>query len=100
MVEVLYQFALSPRNSGLLERLREQNLADVQDLAEIIEKGKAQGSIRDDVDSMATAWRLHANYWSEANARLFHFEDALLASGLSTKTLESILKEIAAKPRS
>lgn len=99
VVEVLYQFAVAPHSSGLFQRLREQNLEDVRDLANIIEEGKTQGSVRQDVDSQATAWRLMANYWSEANARLFHFEDAVLASGLSTETRDSILNEIAAKPR-
>jgi len=98
VVEVLYHFAVAPRNFGLLERLRQQNLTDVQQMAEIIEEGKATGAIRPDADSQGTAWRLMAWYWSEATARLFHFEDAVLASGVSTRTLESILDDIAVKP--
>lgn len=100
VVDVLYRFAVAPPSFGLLERLREQNLADVRGMVNVIEEGKTQGSIRRDVDSQETAWRLMAAYWSESTARLFHFEDAVLASGISTKTYESILREIAAKPRS
>lgn len=100
VVEILYHFAVAPRNYGLLERLREQNLGDVQRMADIIEQGKAQGRIRPDVDSQEAAWRLMAANWSEATARLFHFETAVLTSGASTKTYESILRDITLGPLS
>ena len=70
-------------------------MADVQRMADIIEEGKAQGSIRPEVNSQETAWRLMAAFWSETTARLFHFEDAVLASGVSAQNLDSILREIA-----
>jgi TetR/AcrR family transcriptional regulator len=98
-VEIAYHFAVAPPEFGLLERIREQIVSDVQGMANLIEEGKTQGSIRPDVNSQEAAWRLMAAFWSESTARLFHFEDAVLASGISAQNLHSILKEIATEPR-
>jgi AcrR family transcriptional regulator len=98
-VEIVYHFAVAPPKYGLLERIREQIESDVQHMADVIEQGKAQGSIRPDVKPQEAAWRLMAAFWSESTARLFHFEEAVLASGISAQNLDSILKEIAAEPR-
>jgi AcrR family transcriptional regulator len=98
-VEVIYHFAVAPPKFGLLERIREQIVSDVQRIAVIVEEGKAQGTIRPEVDSQETAWRLMAAFWSESTARVFHFEDAVLASGISAQNLDSILREIATEPR-
>lgn len=98
IVEIVYHFAVAPPRYGLLERIRGQIVSDVQRTADIIEQGKTQGSIRSDVDSLATAWRLMAAFWSESTARVFHFEDTVLASGISAQNLDSILREIAVKP--
>jgi AcrR family transcriptional regulator len=94
-VEIVYHFAVAPPKFGLLGRIREQIASDVQRMAETIEEGKNQGSIRPEVNSQETAWRLMAAFWSETTARLFHFEDAVLASGISGQNLDSILREIA-----
>lgn len=94
-VEIVYHFAVAPAKLGLLDRIREELIGEVQRMVEIIEKGKTQGSIRPEVDSTAAAWRLMAAFWSESTARLFHFEDAVLASGVSTQNLNSIIREIA-----
>jgi len=99
-VEIVYHFAVAPPEFGLLERIREQIVSEVQRMANLMEEGKTQGSIRPDVNSQEAAWRLMAAFWSESTARLFHFEDAVLASGISAKNLDSILKEIATEPRS
>ena len=98
-VEIVYHFAVAPPKYGLLERIREQIESDVQHMADVIEEGKAQGSIRPDVKPQEAAWRLMAAFWSETTARLFHFEEAVLASGISAQNLDSILREIATEPR-
>jgi AcrR family transcriptional regulator len=98
-VELVYHFAIAPPEYGLLEHIREQIESDVRHLADVIDEGKAQGTIRPDADSLATAWRLMAAYWSESTARLFRFEEAVLASGLSSQNFDSIFKEIAAERR-
>ena len=99
MVEIVYHFAIAPPRYGLLERIREQLDSDVQHMAGIVEEGKAQGSIRPEVDSQEIAWRLMAAFWSESTARLFRFEDRVLASGVSAQNLESIFREIAMEHR-
>jgi AcrR family transcriptional regulator len=99
VVEIVYHFAVAPPRFGLLERIREQIDSDVKRMADIVEEGKAQGSIRPEVDSQNTAWRLMAAFWSESTARVFHFEDEVLASGISGQNLDAILREIAMEPR-
>lgn len=98
IVLILFHFASAPARSGLPERIRQQNLVEVRRLAAIIQEAQAQKSIRPDVDPEEIAWRLHAANWSEALARLLHFEAEVLASGVSAAAYESILKEIVVEP--
>jgi len=94
-----FQFTVAPPSTGLPERVREQNIVEVHQIAEVIERGKTQGSIRPDVNSREAAWRLHAARWSEAMARLLRFEDEVLVSNVSTRTIELIIRELATEPR-
>ena len=91
-----YELAVAPPGAGLVRHLRDQQLREVQHLVTIIEEGKADGSLRSDVDSYETAWRFMAVFWLEANARLHRLEDVVM-SGLSSRLFKRILDEISTK---
>ena len=97
-VEFLFQFALAPANLKLRERTRAIHLAVHERLAAMIEEGKAQGSILDDVDPIDTAWRIISFFWINDVSFLMR-ADEFRSRGLSMQALESILDEIAARPR-
>jgi hypothetical protein len=67
-------------------------------LAEIVERGKAEGVIRQDVDSEQTAWEIMGVYWAEDIAYMLGF-DEFAPSGRSTTMLERILEEIQEQPQ-
>lgn len=91
------EFLAAPRGSGLRQAQGERQLAIVHSLAAIIEEGKAQGSIRLDVDSEQVAWNLHAIYWAEDISHLMGLGQFVTA-GRSKTMLNKILSEIAARP--
>jgi AcrR family transcriptional regulator len=97
VVQWVWELAVAPPSLGLRRRLREQQLKDLQYLVGVIEEGKNQGSIRQDVDSQDAAWRIMAFYWLEAASCMLDLEKVVLA-GPSTRVLDSILNEIAAAP--
>ena len=99
VVQWIWGLASAPPSLGLRKRLREQQLVDLQYLVGVIEEGKNEGSIRQDVDSQDAAWRIMAFYWLEAASCQLALEELVL-SGPSTRVLESVLEEIAAAPRS
>ena len=67
----------------------------VNRLIEIVEEGKAQGTIRGEVDPAEAAWQIVGVYWFEDVAYLMGVRDIVLG-GISTKTLDAILRDIAA----
>lgn len=91
------EFLAAPRESGLREAQGARQLAIVQGLADIIEEGKVQGSIRPDVDSEQVAWTLHAIYWAEDISQLMGLGQFVTA-GRSKTMLNKILREIAERP--
>lgn len=93
-VGALHQLAVASDTHGLRERLREHHLAEVKHLANIVEAGKIQGTIRRDVDSEETGWRILATYFSEVTAHLLGFQEQLMMSGIMKTALESILDDI------
>jgi AcrR family transcriptional regulator len=99
VVRYITELAVTDPADGLREHLREQQLSEAQHFADIVDEGKAQGCIRADVDSWETAWRIMSVHWLEALARLHGLEDVVM-TGFSTRVFESILDEIAARPRS
>lgn len=97
VVRFITELAVAPPSDGLQEHIREQQLREAEHFAAIVEEGKAQGSIRPDVDTQEIAWRIMAVHWLEAMARLHGLEDQVLR-GFSTRRFESILDEIAVRP--
>lgn len=58
-------FVASPIDLGYREELGCRQQAACDALAAIIEEGKRQGSVLDDVDSEQAAWELVAAYWAD-----------------------------------
>lgn len=93
VVRYLTELAVASSADGVREHLRNQQLSEARHFADIVEQGKAQGCIREDVDSWDTAWRIMSVHWLEALARLHGLEEVVM-SGFSTRVFESILKDI------
>ena len=98
VVRFITELAVAPASDGLRDHLRDQQLGEARRFAGIVEEGKAQGCIRPDVDSEEVAWRIMSVHWLEAMARLHSLEGEVL-TGFSTRRFQSILDEIAVKPR-
>ena len=68
LVSPFLGFVASPVSSGFREELEIRQQAATDALASIIEEGKAQGTILEDVDSEQAAWELVAAYWADVVA--------------------------------
>lgn len=95
VVRFITELAVSHAGEELSRHIRDLQFDDVQHLAQVVEQGKAEGSIRSDVDAMETAWRIQTVYWLEAMARLHGLEEHVLA-GFSSRRFQAILDDIAA----
>ena len=93
-----FEFVTAPASLGLRGDLREVNQSLLNRMVAIIEEGKSQGSIRPDVDAVETAWRITGFFWFEDVAHLLGVQDEVL-NGPSTRSLESIIMEIAEQPQ-
>lgn len=90
----LFQFYAAPAKGGLTVEVRERELAMISALASVVETGKAEGVIREDVDPQSTAWMLTAVYWLKDVSRLVDLENMVL-SGPSQELLHGIIASIA-----
>lgn len=97
LVRFLTELAVSNAGEALSGHIRDLQYGEVQHLAQLIERGKSEGSIRSDVDTQETAWSIMAVYWLEAMARLHGLEQYVLY-GFSARRYQAILDEIAAQP--
>jgi hypothetical protein len=79
----------------LRESLGIHQLSVIKALTEIIETGKRDGSLRQDVDSEQLAWELHGVYWAEDITYLMGLRQ-FIDSGRSTRMLDHILADISA----
>ena len=96
-LQPLFEFLAASPESGLRETLGAKQRMVIENLAEIVEEGKAQGSIRPDVDAQQVAWELHGVYWAEDISHLMSLTE-FVTSGRSTIMLERILSSISAIP--
>jgi AcrR family transcriptional regulator len=97
VVRFITELAVSHTGDGLHEHIRDLQFDNVRRLAEVVEQGKAEGSIRSDVDSWETAWSIQTVYWLEAMARLHSLEEHVL-TGFSTRRFQAILDDIVPQP--
>jgi AcrR family transcriptional regulator len=86
----LFEFLAASPESGLREAQGVRQLRMIQAVAALVEEGKAQGSISDDVDSEQVAWQLHAIWWAEDIAHLMGL-DQFVTAGRSTTILNNVL---------
>jgi AcrR family transcriptional regulator len=86
----LFEFLAAPPESGLREAQGIRQLQMIQAVAAIVEEGKAQGSISQDVDSEQVAWALHAIWWAEDIAHLMGL-DQFVTAGRSNTILNNVL---------
>jgi len=94
-IHPLFEFLAAPPETGLREMLGAKQRQIIECLAAIVEEGKAQGSIRTDVDAQQVAWELHGVYWAEDVSHLMGLTE-FVTSGRSTVMLERLLTSIAA----
>jgi len=87
-----FEFIASPPRLGLNLRFGERQLEIVRAIASLIEQGKIQGSIRNDLDAELGAWQLVTFAWAEDIARLAGL-DQFVSKGNSTRILELFLKD-------
>lgn len=93
----LFEFLAAPPQAGLRESLGVHQLSVIQALAEIIEQGKAEGSIRQEIDSEQLSWELHGVYWAEDITYLMGLRQ-FITSGRSARMLGHILESVAPDP--
>jgi len=89
-----FQFAAASGSGTLTEQLRERHLAFVRTFAELIERGKRDGSIRGDIDTNVLAWSLMMWGWAEDVARLVGLKE-VIESGTTVEIFKRMLGDIA-----
>jgi AcrR family transcriptional regulator len=95
VVAPLFEFAAAGPRSHLSAQLALRQRAVLQKFIDIVREGQLQGSIRQDIDIEATAWRLMGLTWIE-NLAMLEGMDEFVTGGTSARILEGILHEIAA----
>ena len=93
----VYEFITAPRDSGLSQLMGERQLQTITAIAEMVEEGKRQGSIRPDVDPRLAAWQLMVCYWAEDIAQLMGIEE-YMDDGYSQRVLDLMLHDLSAQP--
>jgi len=84
---------VAPPETGLRDRVRNRNLVIVDELAAIVEEGKAQGNIRADVDAKRIAWRIMGFYWFEDVSSLMDLPE-VVTEGLSKEMFDRIIADM------
>ncbi len=66
----LMEFIAAPPEEELRHAVGEKQIAAAADLAEIVEEGKRQGTIRQDVDPLQVGWMIAGWAWTESISHL------------------------------
>lgn len=98
-IHPLFQFAAaSNRRGGYSDELRDAHLMFIEAFRELVEAGKQDGSIRQEVDSTEVAVALMMFAWAEDVARLVGME-SLVTEGASKAVFRRMLSGIGASDR-
>jgi AcrR family transcriptional regulator len=89
-VRPFYQLIASNQETRLAKRITERQQEDFHYLVALVEEGKRQGTIRDDVDSGDVAWSLLLHAWGEDIARLMGV-DQFITGGASHRILARLV---------
>lgn len=96
-VKPTYEFITAPRDSGLSEIVGKRQRQTIDTLADLVDEGKQQGTIRQDMDSRLAAYELMICGWAEDVAQLMGIDEFLRAN-ISTSVLRLFLRDMAASP--
>jgi AcrR family transcriptional regulator len=94
-----FQFIAGSSAERMTHELAKRQLVFVQDFAVLVEQGKRDGSIREDVDSNQIAWALMMWGWADDVARLVGLEQ-VMGTQTSTEVFRRMLGDIAGPSRS
>jgi AcrR family transcriptional regulator len=89
----LFEFVAAAPEVGLREALADRQRKAIKAIADIIEEGKAQGTIAPEVDSEQAAWELTGVYWTRDISYLMgltEYLDANRGEQMLTRILDSI----------
>ncbi len=92
-----FEILTAPRDSGLAELAAAKQLETLATLGAIVEEGKRQGTVRQDVDSRMVAYEMMLLFWAEDVTQLMAI-DEFVSAGISAKILDLFLRKIAATP--
>ncbi len=95
----IFEFMTAPRDSGLSEAVGQRQREGLDTLAAIVEEGKGQGVIRQDIDSRMAAYELMLIFWAEDVTQLMGI-DEFVSEGISKRILDMFLSEMAAPENS
>ncbi len=92
----LMEFIAAPPEEELRHAVGERQMAAAADLAAIVEDGKRQGTIKEEVDSLQVAWMMAGWAWTESISHLIgaaEFWDADRSAQMLDTILRSITEE-------
>ena len=89
-----FQFIAGSSAEHMTHELAKRQLVFVQDYAVLVERGKRDGSIREDVDSNLVAWSLMMWGWADDVARLVGLEQ-VMGTETSIEIFRRMLGDIA-----
>jgi AcrR family transcriptional regulator len=92
----LVEFIAAPPEEGLRHAVGEKQMAAAMDLATIVEEGKAQGTIKPDVDSLQVGWMIAGWAWTESISHLIG-EAGFWNAKRSAAMLDLLLRGISTK---
>jgi len=93
-----FQFIAGSSAEHVTHELAKRQLAFVQDYAVLVESGKRDGSIRQDVDSNLVAWSMMMWGWANDVARLVGLEQ-VMGTDTSIEIFRRMLRDIAGPSR-
>jgi len=89
-ISPLFEFMSAPVGLGLRDAVAERQARVLDTLAEIVDEGKAAGSIPAGVDPYQVAWMLVSVFWAEDLSTLMGLPGFVL-EGRSTKMIDAVL---------
>jgi AcrR family transcriptional regulator len=96
-LHAFFEFVATPPELGLRDEMAARQSKVIEALANLIQEGKAQGSIKPDVNASLVAWELHGIYWSEDITHLMGLSH-YIADGLSKALLVQVIDRISVRP--
>ncbi len=93
-----FQFIAASSAEQMTHELAKRQMVFVQDFAILVEQGKRDGSIREDVDSSLVAWALMMWGWADDVARLVGLEQ-VMGTEMSIEIFRRMLGDIAGPSR-